>query len=408
MSERVAVAGKWQSLDRPLFLTTIALVGIGLLLIYSADNALFDSAHFEKQLTFAIAGFIFMMIATIIPTRYYFALAYIVFGIAVVMLLMVPVVGVTALGAKRWISIGGFNFQPSEPAKLFFLIAAARFLSGVRPDQTERRALIGVVLIAALPFMLVLSQPDLGTSSLFPVIGAVLLAWWGLPLWYYLLAAMPFVAMFLGVFPWLAVPLELIGFWWMKRAGMRWLGLSLLLALVIASTFVAATAWSKLEPYQQNRLTTFIDPGADPLGAGYQIIQSKVAIGSGGVIGSGWLQGTQTQLRFLPQQHTDFIFALAGEEFGLWGTTSVLLLFFVYGWRGVKIATRARSQFAGLMAIGITTITLYHAAVNIGMAIGVMPVTGIPLPFISYGGTFLMTCMVNTGILLSTGIYRRE
>ena len=408
MSERIVSTGKWQSLDRPLLLTTLALVGIGLMLIYSADNALFDSSHFEKQLTFAIAGFIFMIIATVIPTRYYFALAYIVYGLAIFMLILVPLIGVTALGAKRWISLGGFNFQPSEPAKVFFLIAAARFLSGVRPDQTERYALIGVGLFASLPFILILSQPDLGTSSLFPVIGATLLAWWGLPLWYYLLGAMPFVAMFITVFPWATVPLEAIGYWWMRRAGMRWVGLSLLTLLIIGATFFASMAWNKLEPYQQKRLTTFIDPGADPLGAGYQIIQSKVAIGSGGLLGTGWLQGTQTQLRFLPQQHTDFIFALAGEEFGLWGTTSVLLLFFIYGWRGIKIAARTRSPFAGLVAAGITTMIIYHAVVNIGMAIGIMPVTGIPLPFLSYGGSFLMTCMINTGILLSTGIYRRE
>lgn len=408
MTDRVTPTGKWQSLDRPLLLVTLALVGVGMLLIYSADNALFNSSHFEKQFVSAIIGFVFMIVATMIPTRYYFALSYIGYGLALFILLLVPVIGITALGAKRWISLGGFNFQPSEPAKIFFLIAAARFLSGIRPDQTEKQALFGVVILAVLPGLLVLTQPDLGTSSLFPIIGATLLAWWGLPLWYYLLAAMPFVAMFVVVFPWLTIPLELIGYWWMRRAGMRWVGMVLLTLLVIGATFIAPMAWNRLEPYQQKRLTTFIDPGADPLGSGYQIIQSKVAIGSGGLFGTGYLQGTQTQLRFLPQQHTDFIFALAGEEFGLWGTTFVILLFFIYGWRGIRIATRARSQFAGLIAAGITTMIIYHAAVNIGMAIGVMPVTGIPLPFLSYGGTFLITCMINTGILLSTGIYRRE
>ena len=408
MTDRITASGKWQSIDRPLLLTTIALVGMGLLLIYSADNALFDSAHFEKQLTFAIVGLVLMIVATVIPTRFYFALAYIMYGLAIFLLILVPLIGVSALGAKRWISLGGFNFQPSEPAKVFFLIAAARFLSGIRQGQSERRALIGVALLSIFPCLLILAQPDLGTSSLFPVIGATLAAWWGLPMWYYLLAAMPFLAMFMAVFPWLIVPLELVGYWWMRRAGMKWVGLSLLSLLIVAAIFVAPMSWNKPEPYQQKRLTTFIDPGADPLGAGYQIIQSKVAIGSGGLLGTGWLQGTQTQLRFLPQQHTDFIFALAGEEFGLWGTTSVLLLFFIYGWRGIKIATRARSQFAGLIAAGITTMIIYHAAVNIGMAIGIMPVTGIPLPFLSYGGSFFITCMINTGILLSTGIYRRE
>jgi len=189
---------------------------------------------------------------------------------------------------------------------------------------------------------------------------------------------------------------------------MKWLGMVLLAAVCLLAIFAAPRAWNHLQPYQQKRLTTFLDPADDPLGSGYQVIQSKVAIGSGGVGGAGFLKGTQTQLRFLPQQHTDFIFALAGEEFGLLGTSAVILMFLLYGWRGIRIANRSRSQFAGLIAAGITTMIIYHACINIGMAIGMLPVTGIPLPFLSYGGSFLITCLMNTGILLSTGLYRRE
>ncbi len=408
MTEHISSITRWQGVDRTLLLICLVLVGAGMVLIYSADHALDNSDHFEKQLMFAITGLILMGVATLVPTRLYFACSYIGYGIALFTLLMVPIIGTSALGAKRWIVIGGINFQPSEPAKVAYLIAAARFLSGVRPDQSELMAIGGVMGLAIPPMLLVFTQPDMGTASLFPVIGAVLLAWWGLPLWYFLLAAMPFVSMFFVLIPWLVVPLLAAGFWWMRRARIKWIGLGALAAVCIVATFAAPMAWHHLQPYQQKRLTTFLEPTEDPLGAGYQVIQSQVAIGSGGVSGSGFLKGTQTQLRFLPQQHTDFIFALAGEEFGLAGTTGVITLLCLYGWRGIRIANRSRSQFAGLIAGGITTMIVYHAFVNIGMAIGILPVTGIPLPFFSYGGSFLVTCLMNTGILLSTGLYRRE
>jgi rod shape determining protein RodA len=408
VTDRIVPGGKWQGVDRPLVLITLALIGVGLLLIYSADHALDNSSHFERQLEFAVVGFVLMIVTALIPTRFYFAGAYILYGVTLFFLLLVPIIGVSALGATRWISIFGFNFQPSEPAKVAFLIAAARYLSGIRPDQSESRALVGTIALAIGPAILVLTQPDLGTSSLFPVISAMLLAWWGLPLWYYVMAALPAAAMFLMSIPLVIVPFQLTGFWWMRHARMSWWGLGGLAGVCVLAMFSAPMAWNKLEPYQQRRLTTFLDPTADPLGSGYHVIQSKVAIGSGGFVGSGYLQGTQTQLRFVPQQHTDFIFALAGEEFGLLGTTTVIGLYFLYGWRGIRIAFRARSDFAGLVAAGITTMIIYHAAVNIGMAVGFLPVTGIPLPFLSYGGSFLITCMINTGVLLSTGIYRRE
>jgi len=408
VTERITPLGRWKGLDRVLLLATLLLVAVGLVLIYSADHAFEDSDHFEKQVFFAAIGTALMLAAAFIPTRYYFALAFIVYGIALLFLILVPIIGTTVLGAKRWITIAGVNLQPSEPAKAAYLIAASRFLSGVRSDQSELRAVFGVVLGAIGPLFLVVSQPDLGTSSLFPVIGAALLAWWGLPLWYYILAAMPFVALFFFALPWLVAPLLLAGFWWMYRAGMKWVGMGLLAAVCMTAIFSAPHAWSRLEPYQQRRLTTFLDPMKDQLGAGYQIIQSKVALGSGGFTGAGFLKGTQTQLRFLPQQHTDFIFSLAGEEFGILGTSTVLVLLIIYGWRGIRIASRARSQFAGLVAGGLTTMIVYHAVVNIGMTMGVLPVTGIPLPFISAGGSFLITCLFNTGLLLSIGIYRRE
>jgi rod shape determining protein RodA len=408
VTDRISTISRWQGIDRLLLLLTILLVAAGMVLIYSADHALDNSDHFEKQVFYLTLGLIVMFVCIFIPTRIYFALAYILFGLSLFFLLLVPIIGTTALGAKRWIIFGGVNFQPSEPAKVAYLIAAARFLSGIRPDQSMFRAILGTLGLAVIPMLMVLVQPDLGTSSLFPVIGAVLLAWWGLPLWYFLLAAMPAVAMFFVAIPWLVAPLLLIGFWWMRRAGMKWLVMGLLAGVCILATFLAPRAWNHLQPYQQKRLTTFLDPAEDPLGSGYQVIQSKVAIGSGGIGGAGFLKGTQTQLRFLPQQHTDFIFALAGEEFGLLGTSVVILLFLLYGWRGIRIANRSRSQFAGLVAAGITTMIIYHAFINIGMAIGILPVTGIPLPFLSYGGSFLITCLMNTGILLSTGLYRRE
>ncbi|MBM3325802.1 MAG: rod shape-determining protein RodA [Calditrichaeota bacterium] len=408
MSEKVGRGGKLAALDRPLLITTLLLIAIGIALIYSADYALEDALHLKKQALFATVGIILMLILALSPLRYIYGWTFLYYGLILLALLAVKLFGRETLGAVRWLTIFGVNVQPSEPAKLAVILAGARFLGQLRPDELGWRSILLMVGITLPIALLIITQPDLGTSTVFPVIAIAMLAWSGLPIWYFLIVALPFVSLFTAALPYITLPLMLGGFFLLWRSGMRWVGTILMILLCAASAYFAPIVWNNLEPYQQDRLTTFLDPEKDPLGSGYQIIQSKVAIGSGGIQGAGYLKGTQTQLRFLPQQHTDFIFALAGEEFGLIGATTILILFLIYGWRGFRIASRAKTPFASLLAVGITSMITYHAMVNIGMAVGMLPVTGLPLPFISYGGSFLLTCIVNTGFLLSVGLHRRE
>ncbi len=407
-AERLPLRSKLQGLDRPLLLIALSLTGIGLILIYSADQAQVESAYFTRQVYFALAGLVLLTGVAAIPGRVYYALAYLIYGIALIGLLMVPVAGAIGFGAKRWIAVGGINIQPSEPAKLAFILVAARVLAYRRNPVSGWKPMGIIAILCVLPMALIIIQPDLGTATVFLALSIALLAWFGLAARFFVILMLPMLSLFLTVNPWILLPLLMVGFAWLKRSGVRWVGITALVLLCAAATFIAPVAWNQLEPYQQKRLTTFLNPYADPLGSGYQVIQSKVAIGSGGLDGRGFLKGTQTQLRFLPQQHTDFIFALAGEEFGFVGTSAIIVLYLLYGWRGFRLAARARNQFTGLMATGVTTMVMYHASVNIGMAIGILPVTGLPLPMVSYGGSFLITCLTGTGMLLSAGLHRRD
>ncbi len=408
MSEKVGHGGKINTIDKPLLISTILLFLIGVTLIFSADAALDNVSHIKKQLLFGGIGIILMIILALLPLKYVYFWTFPLYILVILSLFAVKIVGYEALGAVRWITILGINIQPSEAAKLAVILAGSRFLGQLRYDELGWKSILVIIGVTFPIIFLVLAQPDLGTSTVFPAIAVALLAWSGLPIWYFLIAILSFVSLFTSILPYIVLPLVSIGFFLLWRSGMRWKGTILMILVCFTAAYFAPIVWGKLEPYQQERLITFLEPEKDPLGAGYQIIQSKVAIGSGGFTGAGYMKGTQTQLRFLPQQHTDFIFALAGEEFGLIGTSVILLLFFIYGWRGFRIANRAKTTFASLVAVGITSMIIYHILVNIGMTIGLMPVTGLPLPFLSYGGSFLITCLISTGILLSIGIHRRE
>ena len=396
------------TIDFPLLISTFGMIVIGIILIYSADHSQGLRTHFTRQVYFSIAGILLLTVAASITPRIYYALAYVFYAIGMIGLVLVLIMGIIGFGAKRWLVVGGINIQPSEPLKIALIFAVARVLSS-RSSHISYWKMIGkAALLGGIPTFFLLLQPDLGTATVLPIIVASMLAWFGIPLKMFILLLLPFLSLFLTVSPWIVLPLIAVGFTYLWKSGIRWVGIAGMLFVCAVGTITAPTAWNQLEPYQQKRLTTFLNPAADPLGSGYQVIQSKVAIGSGGFSGQGFLKGPQTQLRFLPEQHTDFIFALAGEEFGFIGVTVILVLLVLYGWSGFRLAMRTKNQFMSFVAVGITTLVLYHAVVNIGMVIGALPVTGLPLPFMSYGGSFLITCMTATGILLSVGVYHRE
>ena len=406
-SNRSAGKGNLGNID-PIFLfVVIALPIAGLMLIYSAGIAQENSTHFDKQLIFLIIGIIILGMISFISPKVLHELAYIVYALSIGLMLVVLISGEIGFGAKRWLEIGGLRIQPSEPAKIALIMAVSRLIADWRSEFSWN--LIGRVALLVFPlFILTMLQPDLGTSTTFIVIGALMLAWCGLPLKYFVYAILPFISLFFTLLPWVVVPILIYGIMYIKRKGEESIVLILLIILCLTAIISAPVAWNQLAPYQKKRLTTFLNPNEDPLGAGYQVIQSKVAIGSGGLKGMGYLQGTQTQLKFLPQQHTDFIFSLASEEFGFIGSSTILFLYFIYMWRSISLAARTKNQFMSNVAFGSAVLVFYHCIVNIGMAMGNLPVTGLPLPFLSYGGSFLISCMICSGLVLSTGIHRRQ
>ena len=281
-----------------------------------------------------------------------------------VLLVLVMLVGQTALGAQRWIALGPISIQPSEFSKLIMIIALAAMIE--KRDKID--SIVDLVPVAAyvgVPFLLVLKQPDLGTSLVF-------------------------LAIFFGM---------------VFAAGIR---LRLLFGIFAAGLAAMPVLWHFLKDYQKMRIMVFMDPNVDPLGAGYHIIQSKIAIGSGMLFGKGLFGGTQSQLNFLPENHTDFIFSVVGEELGFVGCTVLLLLYLIVLWRGIRIAQNASDTFGRLLAVGITSMIAFHVLVNVGMTMGIMPVTGIPLPLMSYGVSSLTTNIMAIAILLNIQLRRQK
>jgi len=396
-------------LDAPLAGAALALIGIGLLTVYSATSV--PGAHqglWVKQLQWAVAAVAAAWLAAAVPFRVYDSLAWPAYAITIVLLALVPIMGTSAYGARRWLEFGPINFQPSELAKIATVLVVARHLDNPKRDLSRLRHWLPAVLVTAVPFALVARQPDLGTALSFPVVLVAMFFWGGMPA--RLLA--------LGLSPVLNVVLYFAtgSLWWFAGA---FAGLLLALRprlgtllLVVALNGVVSYAmphlWQGLADYQKRRITTFLDPSQDPYGAGYQIIQSRIALGSGGVVGRGYLKGTQKGLAFLPMRHTDFVFSVVGEELGLVGALTVVLLYSVLVLRGFRIALVSRNGFASLMVVGVTSALFYHIVVNILMTIGWAPVTGLPLPLISYGGTALIVNGIQIGLMQSAALRRRE
>ncbi|HEX7879803.1 MAG TPA: rod shape-determining protein RodA [Candidatus Eisenbacteria bacterium] len=406
---RTRIGGR--TFDWQILLIVLALVAFGVAMVYSATHIPSSPGRanlWRSQILWAMLGLTVATIGALVPYRVFETFAHILYAGSVFLLLLVPVIGVSEYGAKRWLDFGGFNFQPSEPAKILTVLMLARYLDRKRLDLTRPAEVMGAVGIMLLPWFLIVRQPDLGTSLSLPVAAAAMLYWAGLPAYILLLTATPLISMITSLWMWIWVPYILALFGAMRLFRAPRLMMVAVLLVNIGLGLATPHIWNHLKPYQRERVHTFLDPNRDRSGSGYQIIQSRIAIGSGGAFGKGYMEGTQKALAFLPMQHTDFIYSVVGEEFGFIGTTGVLLLLGGLIIRGFWVAGRARNRFASLLAVGIATTFLFHTLVNTAMTAGMAPVTGIPLPFISYGGTFMITCLFQAGLLLNVAIRRNE
>jgi rod shape determining protein RodA len=400
---------RFPPLDWPLLFGTVALIGIGLAMVYSATYL--PGAHqglWQKQLLWFGVAAVFAWLVAAIHYRFYDSVSWPMYAVSLLLLVAVFVIGVERMGAKRWIELGPLQFQPSEIAKIATTFVLARFLDHSRMDLRKMRWWLPPLLITLVPFALVAKEPDLGTASSFPAMLIAMYFWAGMPLGQLLLGLSPVfnVALFF-----------LTGsVWWfvglfaalLAYARPKIVVLVAMLALNGAVAVALPNLWNHLHDYQKRRIETFLNPEQDPSGSGYQVIQSKIAIGSGGVVGKGYLKGSQKALAFLPMRHTDFIYSVVGEEWGLLGSLTVVILYGIVIFRGYRIAAIARDGFASLTAVGITTALFFHIMVNILMTIGWAPVTGVPLPFLSYGGTALIVNCIQIGLLQNVALRRRE
>ena len=388
-------------------LAVLALTCFGVAMIYSAGvvhipNDVTQNAWIRQGTWFVLAVTAFIVVVRV-PVRWIEWVALPSYTLSILLLVSTLVVGTgvgTAAGVKSWIQIGSFSFQPSEIAKIATILFLARFLSQRKDPLNSVQDLLLPALLVGLPLALVMLQPDLGTAIAFGGILFAMFFWAGTPVILLLLIASPVLGLMLSydTIIWSGYMVALVGFLYLFRYRLLLFeSVGVVLANLAAGT-VARPLWNRLAIYQQNRILVFLDPEVDPRGAGYQLIQSKVAVGSGGVMGQGFTLGSQKRYDFLPEQHTDFIFSVVGEELGFIGTALGILAFsFILG-RLVHMAARTPDPFAGLVVLGIFGAWLAHIFVNIGMTVGVVPITGIPLPFVSYGGTFLLMCWISLAI----------
>jgi rod shape determining protein RodA len=348
-------------LDMPLLTGLLVLSGLGLVILYSASGQ--DWEMVEKQVLRLGLGFVVMLaVAQLHPVRLRRWSPFL-YAAGLLLLVAVLFVGDIGKGAQRWLDLGVLRFQPSEMVKLAVPMMVAWFLAEAALPPSWRRLFAGGVL-TVVPVLLIAKQPDLGTALLVASAGLAVL--------------------FL--------------------AGVSW---RLIAGLLAAFGAALPVIWTLLRDYQRQRVLTLLDPESDPLGAGYHTIQAKIAIGSGGIYGKGWLNGTQAQLEFVPEKHTDFIFAVLAEEFGLTGVLLLLALYILIVLRGLYIASQAQSTYGRLLAGSLTLVFFVYAFVNVGMVIGVLPVVGVPLPLVSYGGTSLVTLMAGFGILMAVHTHRK-
>lgn len=352
----------WQINWSLVFLTVLIAI-IGFAMLYSAANGYADPWARRQMLRFGF-GLAIMLAIALVDIRFIFRYAYLIYFGVLALLIAVEIMGMSGMGAQRWIDLKVIQLQPSELMKVAIVLALARYFHGLSPEEIARPFYLVVPIVLALaPAALVLKQPDLGTTAMLLMVATAVFFCAGVRLW--------------------------------KFAVVGMLGLS---AIPIG--------WQFLRAYQRQRVLTFLDPEIDPLGAGYHILQSKIALGSGGLFGRGFLQGSQSHLNFLPEKQTDFIFTMLAEEFGMIGGLVLLGLYAILLIYGLAIALRSRNQFGRLLAVGITCNIFLYVFINIAMVMGIVPVVGVPLPLISYGGTAMLAIMAALGLVMSVYIHR--
>ena len=360
---RLSLAEKLWQINWSLALLVTLVAVIGFAMLYSAANGSWDPWAMRQLMRFGV-GLLLMIGAALVDIRYWMRLAYPIYFVALALLGAVDWVGADAMGAQRWLDLKVIQLQPSEIMKVALVLALARYFHGVGPEQIGRITTVFVPLLLVLaPVLLVLKQPDLGTAIVLLASGGALFFLAGVRLW--------------------------------KFA-----------ALLAAAVAAVPLGWHFLHGYQRARILTFLDPERDPLGTGYHILQSKIALGSGGILGKGFLEGTQSHLNFLPVKATDFVFTMLAEEFGIIGGLALLSLYVLVIIYGTAVALNARNQFGRLVAMGVTVTFFLYVFINIAMVMGLIPVVGVPLPLVSYGGTALLSILFALGLVLSVNVHR--
>ncbi|MDC3183812.1 rod shape-determining protein RodA [Prochlorococcus sp. AH-716-B20] len=386
----------------PLLIIPLALVCISSILIKSVQREFLQS-DFLNHLFTGLLGYFLAIFISYIPIERIKKYLIPFYSCSLLSLLLIYFFGISIYGAQRWLSLGIFSFQPSEVAKLSTILTLALVLE--RKSISSIKDLILPFLIVVIPWLLIFFQPDLGTSLVLIVLTFVMLYWSKMPIeWFLILVCCIFTSLFYLISPnFLIFWLAFMGYLAYRSSQKKIIFSMLTLALHSLVIKLTPFIWEfGLKDYQKDRLILFIDPSRDPLGGGYHLLQSKIAIGSGGFLGTGLLNGKLTNLQFIPEQHTDFIFSALGEELGFLGCILVLFLFFVLISRLVKVSENARTHFESLIIIGIASTFLFQIIINLFMTIGLGPVTGIPLPFMSYGRTSLLINFICIGLALST------
>jgi rod shape determining protein RodA len=395
--------GWFAGVDKLLWWIPLAMIFIAGFLIASTQRQAGYADWYQHWITAAV-GMVLALLLARVPVERITRWPWPIYGLTVASLIAVRVIGVSALGAQSWINIGGFHVQPSEFAKVAAILLLAHVLSRYPVERPVD--LLRPVAVIALPWLLVLVQPDLGSSLVFGAVLLVMMFWSGMPgAWVVLFMSPVVTSIVAGVLPWLLIAwIPAMG--WLAWKSLPWKRIALAAVLAAQALFAVGAPWlwvHFLQPHQRARLTLFLDPNQDPMGGGYHLLQSMVGIGSGGWFGTGLLQGHLTLLRFIPEQHTDFIFSALGEETGFIGSMLVVVGFVVWIWRLLQIAGRARSDVESLVVVGIGAMVMFQVVVNINMTIGLGPITGIPLPWLSYGRSAMLVNFIALGLCASVG-----